>query len=148
MVFKSILLITIGSLFIVAGCKRLGHRGASAEKRAEWAVKKISSELDLNEDQKVLLNNIKDELLTKRKELKSMGDDLSDSLLAQVNEESIDPAELNSLFESKESQFTEMRSLMVEKFTEFHAALTPEQRTKMAEKLSKIKKHKRRHRRG
>jgi len=134
--------IVIGAFFM-SGCHRRActfHR-ASPEKGAEWVVKRLSSELDLNEKQKKEVNRIKDEILAKRKGFQDDHHQMFETILNQVKSESVDEARLNQLFQDKEAQFKEIRNFMISKFTEFHKILTPAQREKLASKMNEFHDH-------
>ena len=60
-------LIKITSLSLIALLAIINCRHHSMEQRAEWIVKKVSSELDLDDKQKTELQRIKKEILDKRK---------------------------------------------------------------------------------
>jgi Spy/CpxP family protein refolding chaperone len=133
-----ILLILTGSL-IIAGCGRHRFHRASPEKKAEWVVKKITKELDLDEQQQTKLNQIKTELLDKHKDFKGMHGELFSELRDQISSSQIDQDKLNTLFMEKEDQFREMHTFAISKFAEFHSMLTPEQRNKLVEHMDKFK---------
>lgn len=106
-------------------------------------MKKIAKELKLNEQQKVELEQIKDEILAKKAEFKINHQEIKNAVLSQVKSDTVDQAALNGLFEDKELEFKEMRAFLVDKFAEFHNILTPEQRLSLAEKMEKF--HSKRH---
>jgi len=133
----SIVTILTGGLFAGAGCRHHSMH-CSAEKKAEWVTKKISRELDLTDEQKLKLNQIKDEFLAKKNELHGNRKEMLDAFLLQVNSSQIDEEKLNSLIAEKETKMIEMRKYLVSKFAEFHAVLTPEQRGKLAAKVSEF----------
>ncbi len=141
---SGLLLMVVGiGVFFMSGCRRHAcsfHR-ATPEKRAEWMVKRISSELDLNDSQKKEVNRIKDEILAKKKGYKNDHHQMYEAVLAQVKGESVDEALLNQLFQDKEAQFKEMRGFMISKFAEFHKILTPAQREKLAKKMNEFHEH-------
>jgi Spy/CpxP family protein refolding chaperone len=136
--YKSLLiaLIIIVGAMSISSCARKWH---TPEKRAEWMVKKISKELDLNDDQKAKLNKIKDEIMAKRQEFKGMRTEISDEVISQFKSDKIDEAKLNQLFDSKADKMKEMKSFMISKLVEFHSILTLEQRNKFAEKIGKFR---------
>ena len=127
----------VGVLFIT-GCshRRCGHHGKSAEK----IVKRLSSYLDLNETQSQKLSEIKDEVITKFEGFKGSKTAVKEAIIEQTRGDQIDEAALNSLFETKESQWKETRAFLISKYAEFHAVLTPDQRTKLADKAGKMHK--------
>jgi len=101
-------------------------------------VKKISSELDLDDSQMAKLDVIKSEVLARQQSFSGIKSEVWDEVHQQLRSASIDEQKLNELFAGKETQFTEMRTFAVSKFAEFHAILTPEQRTTLAEKMTKM----------
>ncbi|MBN2090292.1 Spy/CpxP family protein refolding chaperone [candidate division KSB1 bacterium] len=138
-----LLLSIVVGVFFMSGCRRHActFHQASPEKRAEWMVKRISSELDLNESQKKEVNRIKDEILAKKKGYHNDHHQIYETVLAQVKGEKVDEVLLNQLFQDKEAQFKEMRSFMISKFAEFHKILTPVQREKLAKRMNEFHEH-------
>jgi periplasmic protein CpxP/Spy len=139
-----LILLVIAKLF--SGCHHRPHfckAHSSHEKRVKWVIKKISKELKLNEQQKVELERIKDEIMAKKAEFKVNHDEIKNAVLFQVKSDTVDQAALNGLFGDKELEFKEMRAFLINKFSEFHSILTPEQRLKLADKMEKFhsKKH-------
>lgn len=142
MFFKPLILIVLTILLtaaFMAGCSRYQFHSKSPENKAEWIVKKISSELDLDDNQKAKLDKIKSEILAKHQNFGGMKSEIWNEVLSQVKTEKIDEEKLNALLTDKETQFREMHTFMVSKFVEFHAILTPEQRIELAEKMTKFK---------
>jgi len=135
-IITAILLLILG--LIVAGCSKHRFHKKSPEEKAEWITDKISSELDLNDSQKVKLNEIKADVLIKYKEHGDFKSDIWNELNSQLKSERINEQSLNDTFSSKEKQFSEMRALLVNKFAEFYAILTPEQRNQLSEKIEKV----------
>lgn len=118
--------------FTSCGC---WHR--TPEARAAWVVKRISSKLDLNKEQKAKLESIKDEILAKRKTWQSQGLSARNELLAQIRSDKIDQAKVRDIV-GESAQKKEMREFFIAKFAEFHAVLTPAQRAKLAEIFDKV----------
>jgi Spy/CpxP family protein refolding chaperone len=136
---KSKILIPIAVLSIVGGmalhgCRSHRHCG-SPEKNAERIVKKISRELDLNDQQKQKLDNIKDDILVKRNEFKGTREQIFNQILNQVESNKVDQEALKNMLESNEAKMKDMHGFLIEKFAEFHSILTPDQRTKLADKM-------------
>lgn len=117
-----------------SGCRH--HR--SPEKRAEWVVKKISSELDLTDVQVAKLNSIKDEFLAERKAHEGKRKVAVDEFLKQVRSDKMDTAKLQSIVDDRKLHMDQMGPKLVARIAEFHAMLTPEQRNKAADKLQKL----------
>jgi protein CpxP len=110
------------------------------EKRAQWIAKKIASELDLDNTQKVTMNRIKDEILAKHREFKSetKQNEHLQRFLTEVTKDTLDRDILIELSDEKIKQFYEIRSFLVDKIVEFHAILTPEQKEKLVKKISEF----------
>ncbi len=141
MFIKSAVIAVIAIIIIglfVAGCSKHRFYNKSPEEKAEWAAEKISSELDLDEGQKAKLDEIKSEVLAKHQSFGGMKKELWDEMNKQITTDTIDEQKLNDLFAGKETEFSEMRSFMVNKFAEFHSILTAEQRSVLAEKMTKF----------
>lgn len=119
----------------VMGCGR--PHPPSPEKRADWIVKKVSSKLDLNADQKAKLNTIKEEVLARMKEESAGREKTGREALALVKSGKIDAASVNKLFDEREAAMKRLKPFFVEKIVEFHAMLTPEQRTTLADYMEK-----------
>jgi len=119
----------------VMGCGRPHH--PSPEKRADWVVKKVSSKLDLNTDQKAKLNKIKEEVLAKMKEESANREKVGREALTLVKSDKVDAAAVNKLFDEREAAMKRLKPFFVEKIVEFHGMLTPEQRAKLADYMEK-----------
>ena len=113
-------LVLLAGIVLISGChRRMNHcpfHSKSPEKKAGWAVKKISKKLKLNDSQKQKLNQIKDEILVKVQKVKGSHEEMFNTFLSQVQSESVDEPALNNLFEGKESEFKEMRTFLIAKF--------------------------------
>ncbi|MDH5682401.1 MAG: Spy/CpxP family protein refolding chaperone [Spirochaetota bacterium] len=125
-----------GGLFF-EGCSR-GHHYSSPEKRAKWIISKLESELDLTSQQLTKVNQIKDKILTRRKELRSKNKNLFKEFIAQIKQDKVDVEEVNKLIGQKEKQFRKNKKFYVDKFVEFHEILTSKQREKLVNKLQKF----------
>ena len=65
-----------------------------------------------------------------------------DEIVDQIRQAQIDEAKVNKAFETSGTKRDQMRVFMTKKFIEFHAVLTPEQRNKLADKVTELlKKH-------
>jgi periplasmic protein CpxP/Spy len=140
-VVTSAVLVLFSGLFF-SGCSRMHFCHQSPEKRADYFVKMITKELDLNDEQKAKLNKIKNEVLAKFKEAKAENADAHSKAIALIRQEKLDAATLDKFISEKEDKFKKIKPFVIEKIIEFHSMLTPEQRVKLAEKMEKIhKKH-------
>ncbi len=131
-------LFAIIALFSLAGmnaCRPWKHK--SPEERAEWMVKRISKELDLNDTQKQALNRIKDEFIAKHKADRPQMEAQFAALSDLVRSDTIDQAKLKDLRKKHQAHRESMENFFVEKAIEFHKVLTPEQRVKAADLMQK-----------
>jgi Spy/CpxP family protein refolding chaperone len=132
--------VVLAGCLMAAGCHG-GHFcgiGKSPQDRMNWMADKLAKELSLNADQKVKLDAIKAELLKKKDEFKADRKAVQAEIKSQILSDKIDQEKLNQLFAGRQPQREEMRKLLIAKFAEFHAILTPAQRTKLAELLEKL----------
>ncbi len=95
--------------------------------------------MDLSADQKATLAAIKIDVLARKDLLNAWRyNEVFDEALTQLKTETLDKEKLNSMLARQEAQRTELRILLVNKAAEFHAVLSPPQRAKAAERLSKL----------
>lgn len=136
--FLAIGTVVLSTLMLV-GCSRRTH---TVEEKADWVVEKISKELELTQDQRAKLTAIKRDILGKKDLIESWKyGEIFDEALAQIKTESLDKGKLNTMLAQLEAKRTELRTLLVNKAAEFHAVLTPQQRTKAVEKLGRFREH-------
>ncbi|WP_167882292.1 Spy/CpxP family protein refolding chaperone [Leptospira langatensis] len=130
------ILLTLGmATLLTQGCH---HKWMSHEKRANYIVKKLKSELDLTEAQSASLEKIKDEVLAKRKELKIGGHFVPKEFVEELRADKLNIDKWNKLGEEKEKKIAAFRVFFTKKASEFHAVLTPEQRGKLADLILKF----------
>ena len=123
------------SVGFFSGCRPHGHgRGA------EFAVDYVTEVLDLNEAQQAQLNQIKEELLEKGQQMRANKAKYHDEIVAQLTSEEIDQARVKAIIAEHRAQMDELVDLMVVRFAEFHRTLTPEQKTKLVNKLEDFNK--------
>ncbi|MCB1193276.1 MAG: Spy/CpxP family protein refolding chaperone [Leptospiraceae bacterium] len=125
-------------------CEDKFHK-MSPEKKAEKIVEKLSSNLNLDDEQKQKLNQIKDEVVAKMKaNMKNRGS-FSKEFAEDIKSDTLNKEKLLQFLKDRADKRNSMHEFMVDKFIEFHAILNPEQREKLAEKIEKFgnrfKKH-------
>ena len=118
-----------------AGCRR--H---SPDQKAEFMVDYVSETLDLNERQRVHLDQIKDDLLEKGVQMRADKAAMHSELVAQLRSEEIDQDRLKAMVAEHKVKIEELIDLGIVRLAEFHKTLTPEQREKLAAKLESFKK--------
>lgn len=132
------LLLALFALPVVAfNCRKWSKK--PIEERAEHIVKKITKKLDLTDAQKTVLEKIKTEAVAKIKASEQNHKQLAGGLIEQIKSEKLDKAKIKELQKKRSAMMAEFEDFMIEKISEFHAVLTPDQRTKAAEYLEKFR---------
>jgi protein CpxP len=128
----SILLIgiLIAGLGLFSGCRRSAH-----DHKAEFLVDYISETLDLDDSQKAQLNQIKNELMAKVRQMRAGKDSMFEELVAQLRSEEIDQARVKALIAERRAQMDEFVDLLVVRLAEFHKTLTQEQKDTLVAKI-------------
>ncbi len=126
--------IVIGGVLFAAGCGRRYSCG-TPEQKAQWMVDKIKNKLDLSAEQVTEVSKIKDEILAKRDDFRTLREGFYETMLNEVRSDKFDANKVNQLFTANEAKFKELRGFMISELAKFHAVLTPEQREKIAKKM-------------
>lgn len=134
------IIVAVVGLLGVIGCRKARWFRAPIEKKVAWIAEKVENYLDLTDEQRKTSTKIKNEIVAKVKEMKKHKLEMADYALAQIKKEKLNEDEINQKLDEKEPHRKEMRRFFVKKIVEFHAILTPEQKVKLAEKLTKLKK--------
>ena len=131
-------------LIIIVSILTLLHcfREKSFEHRLEKITSRLSSDLDLNSEQKFTLENIKKEIIEKRKSLQTQKtvETARKEFIDILRSEKIELEKLKTTLAPLQTQNKEMRDFILEKFVEFHSILTLEQKRKLAEKIESFSK--------
>ena len=125
----------VASLGYLSGCRRHSHAH-----KAEFMVDYISETLDLNEGQQEQLNQIKDEVMEKARQMHADKASMREELVDQLRREEIDKERVKSLVAEHRAKMDEIVDLLVDRLAEFHKTLTPEQREKLVAKIETFKK--------
>jgi Spy/CpxP family protein refolding chaperone len=120
----------ISAALIFSGC-----RGHSPHGKAEFMVDYIAETLDLNDQQKAQLDDIKEEFLAKALEMHAKREAMHAELMAELRKAEIDQDRMKALISQKREQMAEMMDLAVVRLAEFHRTLTPDQKEKLVAKL-------------
>lgn len=127
----SALIFTFISLALIfTGCRAHSPNG-----KAEFMVDYIAETLDLNDQQRAQLEDIKAEFLAKAGEMHAQREAMRTELMAELRKEEIDQQRLKALIAQKREQMAELMDLAVVRLAEFHRTLTPEQKEKLVAKL-------------
>ncbi len=132
--FKTIrqsLLIGVTSATLLVGCGQPDSRSTSD------IVSETSSTLDLNDAQAREMARVVDNARPELELLKEIRVQLREEMLAQMQQDEVNAEDLTALLEAKWASVHAKLPALAQKFTEFHKMLTPEQRTKVKERMSK-----------
>ncbi len=130
-----VVLLLIAGMAAFIGCRRHSHAH-----KAEFMVDYISETLDLNEIQKERLDQIKDEVMVKAKQMHADKELMREELMAQLKSEAIDKEVVKEMVAKHRARMDEIINLLVDRLAEFHRTLTPEQKDKLVAKLETFKK--------
>ena len=139
MVRKGLYILLIGMLIsgisLFSGCRRHSHGH-----KVEFMVDYISETLDLNEDQQAQLNQIKDQVMTKVRQMRADKESMREEFIAQLRSEEIDEVRVKAAIAEHRAQMDEVVDLIVGRLAQFHKTLTPEQKEKLVAKIETFKK--------
>lgn len=131
---KRLILLGITAALVLAGCNGCKP---TAERRAQWMVKHLSSKLDLDKAQKAKLDGIKAELIARRAAAAKEHQDLRAALATSLKgEQPLDQVKWNEWLGERPAR-AEARRFYIAKIAEFHAVLRPEQREKLVKLMEK-----------
>jgi Spy/CpxP family protein refolding chaperone len=122
--------VLVSAALLFSGC-----RSHSPDHKAEFMVDYISEALDLNDNQRAHLDDIKEEFLAKAKEMHARKEAMHAEFKSELLKEQIDQQRMKALIAQKRDQMTEIMDLAVARLAEFHATLTPEQKEKLVAKI-------------
>lgn len=143
---RKTLLAVLGGTLLVGGlgaCSgRHENRGwnASAEEQAKYRskmVERVSSKLDLNEQQKTKLNVLADKLQEQRQAFRGKTTDPRAELQALVAGDKFDRARAQSLVNEKTTAITGKSPEVIAALGDFYDSLNPTQQAKVREYMQK-----------
>jgi len=122
-------LLMIPGIALVTSCHR------SPEAKADWALDKLQSKLDLTDAQRKSLEPFKTDLLAHFKAIQDHHKLVTDEVVRQLESGKSDPAKLDQLRAEGLKEMTAIGAKGQEAFTTLLAQLTPEQRATAVEEL-------------
>ncbi len=126
----------------ITGCRpRMPWSTRSMDDRIEKITKMLSKKLDLTDEQKKHLNVIKDEIKEKLLDRKIHATKMLSAIQEEIRKDTLDRQRLEKLYEDRKQSGEDMYKFMLDKFAEFHATLTKEQRIKLNELIDKMRSH-------
>ena len=125
------LLIAITSATFLVGC------GQPDSKSTSEIVSETSSTLNLNDAQAREMARVVDTARPELEVLKEIRGQLREEMLAQMQQDSVNVEEINALLEANWASVHNKLPVLAQKITDFYTMLTPEQRSKVKERISK-----------
>ena len=125
------LLIAVTSATFLVGCGQPDSMSTSD------IVSETSSTLDLNDAQAREMARVVDTARPELEVVKEIRGQLREEMLAQMQQDSVNMEDLNALLEANWASGHAKLPALAQKFTDFHTMLTPEQRSKVKERMSK-----------
>ena len=125
------LLIAVTSATFLVGCGQPDSMSTSD------IVSETSSTLDLNDTQARKIARVVDTARPELEVLKEIRVQLREEMLAQMQQDSVNMEDVNALLEANWASVHAKLPALAQKFTDFHTMLTPEQRSKVKERMSK-----------
>jgi len=132
--------ILVTGLIMFAGCRQHSHH-----RGAEFMADYIGEVLDLDDNQKEMLDGIKEEMMEKAREMHADKAAMKTVLLTQLEKEQMDKEELKTLIDRHRAQMDQVIDLGLDRLVDFHQTLTPEQKAKLIKKLEDFEKWHRPH---
>lgn len=110
----------------------------SPETRIEWIKDEITDRLELNVDQRAMLDQIAADMLEGGRQMHQGREEARATLMAELKKEHMDRSTIEELVARKRQQLDEMADYLIDSALTFHATLTPQQRGKLAAELEKL----------
>ena len=139
---------TLMSTVIVVGVLSIGalsvsacHRYRSPSERADWMAGKVAKELELDDQQKIYLEAVKQEFLAARAEMRKQHAVMLDEALAQIQTDYLDQTKLLQFLDQHHALATRLAPRVLAKVAELHATLSPKQKAEAIEHLKRFREH-------
>jgi len=128
-----------GILVALTGCRGCGPHHGSPEKKAEFMINRLKSELDLSKQQVELLNDIHKDIRSKMEENRPQREQHFELLKEQILADRLDTEEIKRYMDAQQNKHREMRDYIIQQIKRFHDTLTPEQKQKLVSLLEEFK---------
>jgi len=141
---KWITYILTGSVLatLLAAC---GPRGHNPEERAEWAVDKATSKLDLDETQVAKLNVLKDAMLSARKDFQRNRESGREAITAMLAKPTLDRDQAMGLVNQHTAAVNAQAPQVIAALGDFYDSLNPEQQNTLREFVDERMQHGKHH---
>jgi len=126
-----------GGLLFLGGCR---HEHKDIQGRIGFAIDYLDEVLDLDQAQQAKLEAIRKELMPHFLALQKSRKEMHPMFREQLASETIDTEVVRQAISEHSRKFSDVIDLCIDRFAEFHAMLSPEQRQKLLAKLDKFEK--------
>ena len=120
---------------IIAGCRTKELN--PPERMTEF----MAAHLNLSDEQSRQIAPLAENLFPEKEELLDIRKTINNIIIAQMKSETADAAKLEALLNKNIEQCRLKLAKFSNSFTEFHALLTPEQRSELVEKMERRREH-------
>jgi protein CpxP len=142
---KKILLISLLAVILIVSVAGIGFANKFRHFREDgplvFMMEKVTEGLNLSDQQKKDVQQIKDEVKAKMESKKSNRESGMSDFENAFRQDNLDKATLNSIAEKRQADREEMKSFMEDELIKFHSILTPDQRNKVADKVKDMREN-------
>jgi Spy/CpxP family protein refolding chaperone len=128
-------LVVVAVPLIIAGCR------TQEVTPPERATAFVTAHLDLSDEQTRKVAPLAENMFAEKEELLEMRKTLNNEIIAQMKSDNADAAKLEAVLNKNIEQLRLKLAKFSTSFAEFHAILTPEQRTELVEKMESRLEH-------
>ena len=137
---NKIIIAVISGLVLISGIAACSHH-RNPQARAEYAVEKISSKLELNDAQTIQLVKLKNEIMNVRQSMQSDRNSMFTEIDELPSQSTLDQPRVLQLLQSKIDTVNNKAPQIITAFAEFYDSLNPEQQLKIREKIQDHREH-------
>ncbi len=138
LILSTVGLIVLGTAFAVGASKN--HSGwCGSHDGGQGKIDRIAQKLDLNGTQKDKLQAVQESFLQVRQAMTQARGQTFDQVLDLISSETLDQDQVQSIVKRHQSIVEEFTPKVTTKIADFHAILSPEQKSRAAEFLQKWK---------
>lgn len=138
LILSTVGLVVLGTAFAVGASKN--HSGwCGSHDGGQRKIDRIAEKLDLNETQKAKLQGVQESLQEARQAMSQARVQTFDEVLDLVSSDTLDQSRVQGIVKRHQAIVEDFTPTVTAKIADFHAVLTPEQKSRAAEFLQKWK---------
>lgn len=111
------------------------------EQRAQWMMKKVSKKLDLNADQQVKLETVRDQLVATVKIARAGRDSVHEEALDLIKGDKLDKEKAIEMVNKRTDTVKEHAPTIIAAIGDFYDSLNEDQRAKLRERITEHMEH-------